>query len=268
MCPPPGKPIRLAVVSDLHTMRDGIGEQPQYASRLQRAIEAVNREKPDLVLLPGDLTESGTTAQLRDFLARIKAFLPPVRFVPGNHDVGGKWTPGGDPEADSLTKAYEAVAGRSYYSEVVAGVRLVAVNASILGGSSEIASAQGEWLDKEAMGRRQAVGVLLIHYPLFLERPDEPGGDYWTVEPEPRARVLDFIRKAGIKVVVSGHLHRPIVLTRDGVTYAGALAVSFGLPPEGQPEGWTLITIQPDGAVMCEERIVDGPDRPWPALPA
>ena len=261
------RPIRIAVVSDLHTMRDGVGEQPLYGLRLEQAINAVNLERPDLVLLPGDLTESGSAPQLRDFLSRATSFVPPVLFVPGNHDVGDKWTPGGDSVADTRTEEYEAVAGRSHFAQVIAGVRLVAVNASIMGSGSERDAAQWRWLDEEAALHRPGLGVLMIHYPLFLERPDDPGGSYWTVEPEPRARVLDFIRKARIRLVVSGHLHRPYVLTRGNVTFAGAPAISFGLPPESQPEGWTMITIRSDGSVSCRHRIVDHPDRRQESLP-
>lgn len=89
------------------------------------------------------------------------------------------------------------------------------------------------------------MSLLLIHYPLYLETPDETGGDYWNVEPAPRARLLSLLHRGGIRAVLSGHIHYPLVLAENGIMHISAPPVSFGLPRESQPEGWTLLTIIP-----------------------
>ncbi|UPW08640.1 metallophosphoesterase [Gordonia terrae] len=81
---------RIAVVSDLHVgpARD--------ASFTQRVVDQVNAEKPDLVVLVGDLTD-GTIPYVRDTLEPLADLRAPLGVfgVSGNHeyyaDDGGRW---------------------------------------------------------------------------------------------------------------------------------------------------------------------------------
>jgi 3',5'-cyclic AMP phosphodiesterase CpdA len=70
--------IRLAVASDLHGCESG------------EILEALEREKPDLILIPGDLTDD---AGLRDEQNQCYAFLSacariaPTYYSLGNHEI-------------------------------------------------------------------------------------------------------------------------------------------------------------------------------------
>ena len=61
--------------------------------------------------------------------------------------------------------------------------------------------------------------LLLTHYPLFIKTPDKRAGSTWNIEPEPRKRLLVALKKGGVKAVLSGHLHSPLNLQADGITY-------------------------------------------------
>lgn len=71
---------RLAVVSDLHF--------PDFLSSSKQVITALEQEKPDCILLGGDLTnryQSADTAEIADFLQQIST-LAPCYAVAGNHE--------------------------------------------------------------------------------------------------------------------------------------------------------------------------------------
>ena len=83
--PPPRTTVTLAHLSDLHLRRG----HPERESTLQRALALPEVETADLVVVTGDVTESGWTyelelaeAVLQDVAARGRLLV-----VPGNHDA-------------------------------------------------------------------------------------------------------------------------------------------------------------------------------------
>ncbi len=75
--------FRIVQISDSQPV-PGNEEMFQRASR---SVELVNRLNPDIVIVPGDITYSGTEDEykrLKALLAKIKA---PTHMVPGNHDT-------------------------------------------------------------------------------------------------------------------------------------------------------------------------------------
>ncbi len=99
--------LRMAVISDLHIMHPGLviehGEAfENYLMRdrkmllegpliLHKAIDELIEEKPDVVLIPGDLTKDGEWIShhwLRDeFLSKLSRAGIRVFVIPGNHDI-------------------------------------------------------------------------------------------------------------------------------------------------------------------------------------
>ena len=108
---------------------------------------------------------------------------------------------------------------------------------------------QADWLDRamaEAEGRRVA---WFLHKPLFVEAPDEGDTGYWSVKPEPRARLLALVRRYQVALVASGHLHKARDFARDGTRYIWSPASSFLVGHPIQPE---LPGDKRLGAVLCE----------------
>ena len=78
-------PIRVALVSDLH-----LGNASTDVARLTRVADQVSGQRPDLILLAGDLVAGArvqSVAELAEPLAHLHAPLGVVA-VPGNHDWG------------------------------------------------------------------------------------------------------------------------------------------------------------------------------------
>jgi hypothetical protein len=95
-----------------------------------------------------------------------------------------------------------------------------------------------------------------LHYPPFFKTPDEAEDPYWNLAPAPRERLLDLVKKGGVKAMLSGHLHYPLNLQFGSTPLIVGPAVSFGLPRGKQSVGWVEITIAPDGKLSSELRYL------------
>lgn len=240
---PSAEVVRFALVSDPHVTRGTKEDQPLYRPRFESAIRAINDANVDAVLLAGDLTEGGRSDEYDDYLSLIKGFKAPVYAVPGNHDVGTKHLG----EAKGTTAARNAEFARRvgpyFWAHDVKGVHVVGLNSAILGSGLPEEERQWAFLDGELVAKSDRRTVVVSHYPAYLDDPDEPGGTYWNIEPEPRKKLIELLRASGSLAYLSGHLHRPLDREGSGIRFISTPPVSFGLPRGKQPEGWTLVEI-------------------------
>jgi 3',5'-cyclic-AMP phosphodiesterase len=247
-------PIRVALLSDPHVSQGT--NSALYAAHLDKAITAVNTSRVDLVLIAGDLTDQGLPEEIKAFQDQIKTFQAPVWYVPGNHDVGDKRLKGIATEINTkrLTE-YERVLGKSWFVREHAGVRVVGINSSLLGSGLPPENDMWRWLEETLAAPSAIPTLVLMHCPPFSKSTDEPGGVYWNVEPEPRQRLLGLIRQAGVKAVLSGHLHQLLLNDQDHILFLTTLPISFSLPTGIPAEGWILLTITNAG-VQWEIRTI------------
>lgn len=255
------EPVRFALLSDTHVTRGTAEDQPRYRPRFESVIAAVNAEKVRFVLIAGDLTQNGSPDEIADFKKLVAGFTAPVHFVPGNHDIGNKLIPGkgGDKTPrPAAFAAFEENLGPSFYLRTVAGVRLIGLNSPILGSGLPLEEKMWAFLERELAHPAAAPTIVFTHYPLFVKTVDEPGGEYWSIEPGPRARLLALLKQGGVRIVLSGHLHRPLTHHLDGMVLVSTLPVSFGLPRTLHVQGWTLVTLPGDGSEpQFESRLVN-----------
>ncbi|CAN5203718.1 hypothetical protein BH23CHL1_BH23CHL1_26580 [soil metagenome] len=84
--------LKLAIMTDLHVGIDaGSGFQNPFLTDDARetvaaTVAAVNQRKPDLVLIPGDLTHNATENELAEVLAYLNELCCPFVVCKGNHD--------------------------------------------------------------------------------------------------------------------------------------------------------------------------------------
>ena len=254
------QPLRIALLADTHTNRKSADpDQRRYKGRLDQAIAQVNEANVDVVLIAGDLTQGGGRGEAEDFAAQIKGVTPPVRYVPGNHDVGDKHLEAkpGVGVTSARAAQFEKRLGPCWWTAkfgAAENVRVIGINASLLGSGLPEEAAQWTFLEQELARARAPRTLLLMHYPPFLKTPEEAGGDYWNVEPEPRGRLLALLERpeACVIGVLTGHLHRSNDVRLGTIRIVTTPPISFGLPPEKQPEGWTLVTVPARGAIRTE----------------
>lgn len=249
---------RIGFLSDLHVNLHTNESGPLYNRHTDEAIAAVNAAKVDLVLIAGDLTDHGRPDQMALFKKKAKQFQAPVLFIPGNHDVGHA----GSPEKPRTmtrekVKLFAEKVGPNYFVAEKAGIRVVGLNSCLFGTGFPEEAEQWQLLEK-ALAKPAAKPTLLMeHYPLFLKDVDEPANGVWNAHPEPRKRLLALIQQAGVKAVLSGHLHRPITNRLDGVLFLSNTATAFGLPHGKQECGWMLLTVPRQGEVQFEFHRLD-----------
>ncbi|PZW50333.1 3',5'-cyclic AMP phosphodiesterase CpdA [Humitalea rosea] len=218
---------RIVFLSDLHlSPKHGF-----FWKNFALARDAANVSDADAVVVCGDLCIDGPDSDTEMGFAALAldGLEPPVFALPGNHDVGDE-PPGQDArqiiDEDRLARWDQAFETDRFMLD--AGVwRLIGVNAQLFGSGLPREDEQEAWLARELTDAGDRPVALVLHKPLFLEREDEDEATAATLNPAPRARLLALLRRAGVRLVISGHLHA----TRDreigGIRHLWLPALAF-----------------------------------------
>lgn len=252
--------MRIIQISDTHLSR----RKPHFGDNWPPLAAWIAAQNPDLVIHTGDVTVDGAGVEddLRHAAELMRSLGVRFRAVPGNHDVGDAGHPR-QPVTDERLARWRAYLGLDRWVEDVEGYRLVGLDAMLLGSGSREEAVHAAWLDTvmEGAGDRQIAWFL--HRPLFLDSPDEPDTGYWSVKPEPRARLIELVRRHSVTLVASGHLHKAHQTVCGGTRYVWAPASSFLVGPGIQPpmhgqKRLGAVLYELDGTAM-EPRIIDVP---------
>lgn len=246
---------RLLLLSDLHL-------SPTHGffwDNWRIARDYADATRPDAVVVSGDLCINGPDSDHEMAFAgeALQGLTVPFYAIPGNHDVGDE-PPGQDAkqliDAPRLAR-WNGVFGTDRFAIDLGKWRVIGLNAQLLGSGLPEEAAQDEWLDAELAGTTRPV-MLVLHKPLFLDRPDETELGPASINPEPRARLLARIVAARVPLVVSGHLHSHRDVVLDGIRYVWAPALSFthrahaGAAPMVAAMSFDLTGDEPDIALV------------------
>lgn len=234
--------LRLAHISDTHFGT----EVPRVVEALRRAVAAL---APDVVLLSGDITQRARPAQF-DAARRFMDELPTaaVRLaVPGNHDIS--WNPW-----QRLLKPYaryQRAFGAREGLWARDGVAIVLLDATDPLRQKRGALAPARLSEALARGRaacgRDGVLVVAAHQPLWTAWGEDK--EQTLVGRHETARQL---AEARADVVLSGHVHVPLVATSDTsdphlpwrfLMSGAGTAVSHRVRP-GAPNSFNLLDLE------------------------
>ena len=196
----------LLQISDTHFGT----EQSQVVEAL---LALAARQRPQLVVLSGDITQRARPAQFRAAKAFVDRLGAPVLAIPGNHDIPlfDLWT--------RLTRPYARYA-------VAFGADLEPVHASpdllVLGVNTtrawrhkngEVSATQIDRVARRlSAASPQQLRVVVVHQPMAVtearDRPDLLRG---------HAAALRAWSAAGADLVLGGHIHLPYTLAQDGL---------------------------------------------------
>jgi len=184
-------------VSDLHF---GPKHLPELSAAL---LESARSWRPSVVAISGDLTQRAKAAQFRDARAWMEALPAPVAFVPGNHDVPlwRVWERAFAPFA-AWRRHFDRRLVADHVDDDVALLGLNTAHAwTTKHGRVRPADLTGlaARLDAAPEG---ALRVVMAHHP--MRRCSE-------LSHEPAARraaaTLTLCARAGVSIVLGGHLH-------------------------------------------------------------
>jgi len=293
---------RFAVVADLHlfdvttsspgpafdlALRSGAKMHAESRDILARTLADIAAERPDFLLVCGDLTHDGerTAHELAAaMLGALERAGVPVLVVPGNHDVSNPRAAryAGDtvePVAAVAPRDFVAIyaglgyaealerdpASLSYVAEPVPGLRVLALDACRYDGEpgsprtdGSLSRATRAWAAR-ALARARADGaaaIALLHHavvPHFTGMASR--FDAYLLDGHAAAARL--LAAGGARLVFTGHGHAQDVVrgaTAEGPVWdveTGSLA--------SWPNPWRIVEIGPGGGVRIETRRVTAP---------
>lgn len=227
--------FQFAVVSDLHIALPTTLQENSHRLHLFElsipALEAVLEHLSQLdlafVLLPGDLTQHGEPEN-HAWLAKRLAQLPfPVYVIPGNHDIPvavGDGQAIAPAEFPSYYRAfgYSATDQLYYTQAVLPGVRLIALNSNQFDRQGtqlgRVDRPQLKWLDQVLAAAQEELVLVMIHHNLVEHLPGQarhPLGRRYMLRNAPV--LLNLLKKAGVQLVFTGHLHVQDIAETQGV---------------------------------------------------
>jgi 3',5'-cyclic AMP phosphodiesterase CpdA len=197
----------------------------------------IDEMRPDLIIHTGDVTVDGAD-QDEDMrhCAELLADLPaPVLVVPGNHDVGEPLHPH-QPVNEERMARWRRHFGEDFWSRDIGGWRLIGLNSMLFGSGEADEARQFTWLEQQMRDAGPRQLAWFLHRPLFIGEPGEGDMGYWSVAPEPRARLMRLLRQHAVALVASGHLHKAHDDLRDGTRYIWGPSSGFVVGSALQPE--------------------------------
>ena len=221
----------------------GMGGYEHDVETLKLAVASINKLKPDFVVVCGDLVhDTGDAHAFADFKAIMGGLKMPYYCAAGNHDVGS-------PPTEETLERYRELIGKDYYAVERKGLRVVVVNTQLWKTPIEGETVkQDEWL-KEILAEAQSKDLPVIvvgHHPLYIKEPGE-AEEYYNIPPETRSRLLQLFRQSGVKAVLTGHAHKEIVHTCEGMLLVTSPTTSKNF--DGAPMGHRLWELGKDGAL-------------------
>lgn len=226
--------------------------QPAWNENWKTARSQIQQRKPDLVLVGGDMTRDGSThgEELIESKHDLETMGMPVHFIPGNHEVGNKWSPDSPVAIRSeYLHRYQEVYGASEWSFVQGTggntVRFTGLNAFLLGSGLPEEAQLRAWLDGLERDPRAAHHVWMIHPSMFADRFDEPDFDpvtdrvpwYFGLNQLDREYLWGVMRRTGVTQVLSGHIHCRRHVRHAGVDFYLGPATAFPQWGERWPDG-------------------------------
>jgi Icc-related predicted phosphoesterase len=202
------KPVRIAALGDLHCTRTSVGKfQPLFAQISESA---------DMVLLAGDLTDTGQAEEARVLVRELSALRVPGVAVLGNHDYES-----GHQEEVSHILADSGITMLDGEACEVHGIGIAGVKGFAGGFGSHALGPWGEptlkqfvheavnealKLEASLARLRSAKQVVLLHYsPIQQTVEGEPVEIYPFVG---SSRLEEPISRFPVSIVVHGHAHR------------------------------------------------------------
>ena len=207
----------IAQITDLHVTLRGkpLQGRVETAAYLEQAVAKLRamQPNPDVVLITGDLVDSGAAAEYQLLRSIIAPLTMPVYVIPGNHD---------DREGlrrEFADHAYLPKQGFLHYAIEDFPVRLIALDTVIpneTGG--ELCLERLAWLDASLQHAPNKPTLIFMHHPPFatgIAHMDSVG----LANPGEFAKIIE--RNPQVERIVCGHVHRAIQ-----TKFAGTLALT------------------------------------------
>ena len=283
---------RLFVISDPHVISpELVADKEAFAKEqatsikmtdkscelMQALVDTILQQRPDAVLIPGDLTMQGARAShltVQGYLKQLREAGIKVYVIPGNHDVnnrnavrydGASTTSVPSVTSEEFAAIYSDMgygegverdaASLSYAFEPIEGLYLIAIddNNTIARDTKPTASTNGipasteEWVWQQA-AKAQAEGkqvIAMMHHQL-VEHFDKQSKVVVEAAVDEASVLRDAFISHGIRLVLTGHMHLSNVTTYKNAEMADSLVEITTGAPIVYPCHYRMIDVSPD----------------------
>ncbi|MEH2072413.1 MAG: metallophosphoesterase [Nostoc sp.] len=227
--------FRFAVVSDLHlALPHTIWNHPSRfhlvevsISAFESVLQHLTQLDLDFLLLPGDLTQHGEPENHAWLQQRLAQLPFPVYVVPGNHDVPVLLA-----DRQSIAFAdfpyyytkcgYDDPQQMYYIRQLLPGVKLIGLNSNSFNDQGEqvgcLDTKQLRWLEDVLAASADELILVMVHHNVVEHLPNQsnhPLANRYMLANS--AQMLQLLKRYGVKLVFTGHLHVQDVAYSDGV---------------------------------------------------
>lgn len=246
----------ICQLTDLHVCAVGaacnrVSETNMFAARAFRAVTAM-QPRPDVVLITGDLTESGMPVEYANLATLIRLHLPmPVYLIPGNHDRRDNFK-----SALAFLPGVTADPGYVQYAIDDYPVRLIMLDTVVFGfGHGELRDEQLAWLDRTLAAVPDKPTLIGMHHPPFdcgighMDRIKLRNAEAFTAV---------IARHKQVCRIVCGHHHRPIFAQIAHTIASIAPSVAHQVELMLEPDAKAMLNFEPPALHLHRWTAADG----------
>ncbi|MGQ1890199.1 outer membrane protein assembly factor BamB family protein [Thermophagus sp. OGC60D27] len=217
----------IAHLTDIHVSPGSEAEE-----NLKVIVDDINKLKPDVVFVTGDLTNTGSNEELKTVKLILDRLKVPYFVIPGNHETN--WS-------ESAGLLFNQLWGNDRFVFKTADYLFVGFNTGpyMKMGDGHVKQEDLNWLRRvlsapENQGRTL---ISLAHYPLA------DGLDNWV-------DVVNILKENNCKLDLCGHGHRLKLLNFDGIP--GIMGRSLS-SPQFNSSGYTLLELRNDSVIVSNK---------------
>jgi len=243
--------VRLAVVADTHLCENEDSYQKVYrpTSVFERVVKDINDRDVDATVSVGDLTLEGRKAEYGLVESAIAHLDAPFVSVPGNHDVRKTFDSHPGIPVTEFADRY-APDGLPFATDI-GGQTILGLDSASAAEVSDshdgfVGESQTEWLDRRLGDGGDPIVFVHHNLPGAIDQFDDyrQAADPSLGTPpvlEAPAPLVDVLSAHDVSLVLSGHLHLPMVATSSGVR-------ELLVPSTATfPQGYYLLDVEPTG---------------------
>lgn len=219
--------LNFVLLTDLHVSPGEISEK-----NLHRVIEEINNLDIDLVVISGDISNTGSNAELHAVKKALDLLKKPYSIIPGNHETN--WS-------ETAAKRFYDIWGDDKFIIEKNNFILVGYNTGpyMKMGDGHIKKEDIVWLEKVLSKKMKDSKTLISigHYPL------SDGLDNWF-------EVTKILKKHKTIAHFCGHGHKLQLMNFDGIP--GVMGRSLVLGRDTIP-GYNIVSISADSVFVTEK---------------
>ncbi len=187
-------------VTRAHTLLAGVDTRAAFSHLMHHVAQL--EPQPDLILVSGDVAETGAEEEYAWASAGLRALGIPFLVLPGNHDLRAP-----------LRRAFRDETGEEAshlaFSRSVAGVRVIGLDTLVEGQAhGALSNVQLAWLERELETAGTEPVVIAMHHPPF--RTGIPAMDKIGLVSGGEALAQLLNGRETVAGILCGHVHRAI----------------------------------------------------------